>query len=190
MAQRICARCEKCSGTGTCQPCRASGRTGFFLALSEDLKPCPWCKGSACCDRCGGSGKVVLFEPYICVEHSLSTPLSITCAAFTGATWRFIRIPDEVLTLSDDGLLAWVSARVREHYRREGGKCPLYGDITGYRLVQAPGVSVRLDSEGQYVETICEEFAPAKASIQFRNKMLEVRRDGTVKIEAAKREER
>ena len=42
--------------------------------------------------------------------------------------------------------------------------------------MQAPSVSVRLDFEGRYVETRQEDFAPAEGSIQFRNKMFEVRR--------------
>jgi hypothetical protein len=51
--------------------------------------------------------------------------------------------------------------RVRGHYRQEHGQCPLYGEIVGCRLVQAPGVSVRLDIEGRHVETRHGDFAPA-----------------------------
>jgi hypothetical protein len=96
--------------------------------------------------------------------------------------------PGEVLGLGDDELLAWASVKVREPYRQQGGQCPLYGEIMGYRLVQAPGVSVRPDIEGWHVETGQEDFAPAEGSIQFRNKMFEVRRDGTRKIGAARKE--
>jgi hypothetical protein len=161
-----------------------------WATLPKDSKLCPWCSGSTHWGRCGGSGKAVHFEPYICVEHSLSRPVSITLAAFSGAPWRFIRIPDEALALGAAGLLAWVSIRVLEHYRQENGKCPLYGDIEGYRLVQAPGVSVILDTEGRYVEMKREEFVPGTASLEFGNKIIELRRDGTVKIEAVKRQAR
>jgi hypothetical protein len=41
--------------------------------------------------------------------------VSVTLAAFTGAPWRFIEIPDEMLSLGDSELLEWVSIRVREH---------------------------------------------------------------------------
>ena len=62
--------------------------------------------------------------------------------------------------------------------RRNNGRC----------LVQAPGVSVRLDIEGRYVETRQEDFAPAGGSIQFRNKMFKIRRRGTWKVDAAREE--
>lgn len=133
MIRKIYDTCKKCGGIGTCQPCKGSGRSGFFLTLpGVGSKPCPWCKGSACCDRCQGSGKVVAFAPYICAGHSLRVPASITAAAFTGARWTYIGIPDEALMPGKDAQLAWVAARVREHYRREKGKCPLLGGIIGY----------------------------------------------------------
>jgi hypothetical protein len=43
-----------------------------------------------------------------------------------------------------------------------------------------------MDIGGRYVETRHEDFAPAKGSIQFRNKMFEVRRDGAWKIDVAR----
>jgi len=49
-------------------------------------------------------------------------------------------------------------------------------------------VSVRLDIEGRYVETRQGDFAPAGGSIQFRNKMFEIRRRGTWKVDAAREE--
>ena len=49
-------------------------------------------------------------------------------------------------------------------------------------------MSVKPDIEGWYVGTGQEDFAPAEGSIQFRNKMFEVRRDGTRKIGAARKE--
>ena len=92
-------------------------------------------------------------------------------------------------SLSDDELLAWASTRVREHYRQEDGKCHLFGDITGYRFVQAPGVSVRFDIEGRHVETIRKEFVqPWSGRLGVANKMVEVQRDGTWKIDVANKE--
>lgn len=189
MDRKIYKTCEKCGGSGVCQPCKGSGKSGFFLTMpGKDAKPCRWCKGSAHCDMCGGTGKVVKFAPHICVQHSRSAPVSITLAAFSGALWRFIPIPDEVLSLADDDLLAWVSTRVREHYQQENGECPLYGDITAYRLVQAPGVSVRLDVGSRYVETVRKEPAPATATFGVGNKIVEVQKDGTWKIDATEKE--
>jgi len=49
---------------------------------------------------------------------------------------------------------------------------------------------VWLDIVGLNIETIREESTPVTASIQVSNKMLEVRRDGTLKIDAAKKEPR
>jgi len=99
-------------------------------------------------------------------------------------------LPDAVqeASLSGAELMAWVLATVREHFRQEHGHCPLYGEIVGYRLVEAPGVSVRLDIEGRSVETRPEDFAPAASSIQFRNKNFGVGRDGTWKADAVSKE--
>jgi hypothetical protein len=105
--------------------------------------------------------------------------------AFIGEHADWAKRPGNLASI---GLLAWISIRVREPYRQQGGQCPLYGEIMGCRLVQAPGVSVRPDIEGWYVETRQEDFAPAEGSIQFRNKMFEVRRGGTWKIGVAREE--
>jgi hypothetical protein len=79
---------------------------------------------------------------------------------------------------------------VREHHRQQGGQCPLYGEIAGGRLVQAPGVSARLDIDDRQVETVRKEPDPATATVGAGSKMVEVRKDGTLKADAAKKEPR
>lgn len=41
MNRKIYACCERCAGTGICQPCRGSGRSGFFLTLPKESKARP-----------------------------------------------------------------------------------------------------------------------------------------------------
>jgi hypothetical protein len=126
---------------------------------------------------------VSIYEPHSYVETSLKTPLSISLAAFTGLGWRHIAIPDATLALTDSELLAWVSERVRRHYIDEKGKCSLWGDIVGYEFAEAPHVSVHFDIEGKRVEAKAEESTPGSLSLGIGNKMVEVRKDGTVEID-------
>jgi len=73
------------------------------------------------------------FEPYIYVNHSLRTPTSITCAAITGAGWRYLPVLPSILGRSRDAQHGWVVWRVRRHFKENGGKLFLFGNITGYR---------------------------------------------------------
>ena len=82
------------------------------------------------------------------------------------------------------------SRRSREHYRQQGGQCPLYGETVGYRLMQAPGVSVGLGIEGRHAGTVRKEFASVTATLGVGNKMVEERKDGMLKADAAMREPR
>ena len=78
--------------------CKGSRRSGFFLRVPPPTaKTCWRCKASGLCPKCGGAGETEqpthVFKPYIYVEHSLQVPTSIIAAAYTGATWRFLPIP-------------------------------------------------------------------------------------------------
>jgi hypothetical protein len=107
--------------------------------------------------------------PYIHVEHSLLIPESITTAAWTGAPWRFVQMPDWVSRRTRKAQLHWISWRVRHHFRESRGKLFLFGDITGYRLV-FPDHSVMFDIDGKYVETKIGEFMPGSGSISLRRR--------------------
>lgn len=107
--------------------------------------------------------------PYLHVEHSRLFPESITAACWTGAPWRFLRIPNWVQRRTLKAQLHWVSWRVRHHYRESHGKLFLFGYITGYRLVVFEG-SVMFDIHGKYIETKLGEFVPGGGSMSLRRK--------------------
>jgi len=110
MREKANEPCEECGGTGVCRPCKGSGRSGWFhTARWKGSRPCPWCKGSGRCEQCGGSGKTgATFRPYIQVVGSLQRPAS-AIAAITGAPWRFIEIPEDVLKRDEEAQRGWVS---------------------------------------------------------------------------------
>lgn len=152
--ERVMTNCVPCVGGGVCHACRGCGRSGYFLALpGPDAKPCPHCKGSGRCRVCQGSGQVVdwsrSFEPDIHVRTSEQIPRSISCAAITGAGWRYLPIPTEIQEQPHEAQQGWVSERVREHYRESGGECPLFGAITGYAWRYARDQSIHFDIRGR-----------------------------------------
>ena len=119
------------------------------------------------------------FHPYIYVEHSLRRPTSITGAAFTGAPWRFIKMPKRVLSRDVDGQSGWVSWRVRTHFRENNTECLLFGRITGYRWQQTRFGAVLLDIRGRIIGVKQESFAPPSGSITVGNKTVSVDPEGT-----------
>jgi hypothetical protein len=119
------------------------------------------------------------FHPYIYVEHSLRRPTSITGAAFTGAPWRFIKLPKRVLDRPTDGQSGWVSWLVRTHFRENHGECFLFGRITGYRWQRTRDQSVLLDTRGRITGVKHESFAPPSGSITVGNKAVSVDPEGT-----------
>jgi hypothetical protein len=53
--------------------------------------------------------------------------------------------------------LAQVQAVVRSHFSENQGRCPLYGNITGYRFVLSPTESIVLDTDGKGARSILAE---------------------------------
>lgn len=166
-------QCATCNGTGICQPCRGSGRSGNspFWRPENVFTLCSWCRGAKACRQCNGTGNISepQFRPYIHVERSLLMPTSVTVAAFTGARWRFVTIPDHVLSGGEDEQLNWIAERVRAHFRENGGKLLLFGEITRYRWVKTPGVSVMLDTDGNVIEVRHDKFVAGGGSLRLRD---------------------
>jgi len=106
-------------------------------------------------------------------------------AAFTGARWRFIQIPDAILDSDQAVQLGWVQQRCREHYIEAKGVCLCFGQITGYGWRQQEDVSVLLDIEGRVVDAAHTPSTPGRGTLTVGNKSLEVVKDGSLKIDAA-----
>lgn len=186
-------RCVRCQGTGVCPTCKGSGHSGYFLISPTANSPLCWCcKGSGKCDGCGVAGKVLeeeaKFRPHIYVRHSQSVPQPVFAAVFTGAPWRFLKIPATVLLRRDQAQQGYVSWRCRSHYRETQGRCFLFGTITGFEWVKSEKESVILDIRGRVVGSKQEPSVPGTGSLRIGNKSVEVRDDGTLRIEAATKE--
>jgi hypothetical protein len=182
-------KCMKCNATGQCQTCNGSGRSGYFLVdPGKSAKPCWRCHGSCNCDLCQGKGEVTeeVFRPYIYVEHSLRIPTSITVAAFTGATWRFIKIPERVLRREAEAQRGWVAWRVRRHFLQNAGVLFLFGAIVGYRWQRNLLDGIRFDTRGKVIGMAQQSFIPSSGSLTVRNKTVSVIGDGALKISSVR----
>jgi hypothetical protein len=175
-------QCKRCDGTGVCPTCKGTGHSGYFLLPPPSWAPKCWrCHGTASCEMCEGTGEVADVNPWIRVLTSLTRPTSISVAAFTGATWRFLDIPKSVLNRTHDQQSGWVSWRVRTHYKVEEGRCLLFGDITGYRWHFAPGQSIEFDIRGRTRRPTAPSIE-GSASLQFKRKSLSFSQRGQLAI--------
>src|ERR1017187_2404715 len=91
------------------------------------------------------------FIPYINVLRSQLFPQPIFAAALTGAPWRWLRLPDEVLRRGEEAQLGYVRWRCQCHYRATNGQCYFFGRITGFEWIKAPDEVVILDTRGRVV---------------------------------------
>ena len=182
-------QCIKCQGTGVCQPCRGSGRSGNsgFMSRPTYQKPCGWCKGTGKCDCCAGAGKITVcagnnVEPHIYVLGSERVPSPIFAVALTGARWRYLPIPDSVLRRSSEAQLGYISWRCRTHYREKKGICLCFGRIIGYEWVRSRHEAVLLDIRGRVVDPNANPPSPGIATVTVGNKSLSVDVNGKLTI--------
>jgi hypothetical protein len=165
-------QCERCDGTGVCPTCKGTGKSEYFLVKPPSWAPKCWrCHGTASCEMCEGTGEVADYDPWITVLTSLTRPTSISVAAFTGATWRFLDIPKSVLKRTHEQQSGWVSWRVRTHCRFEQGRCLLFGAIIGYRWHFAPGQSTEFDIRGKHRRPT-GPWTEGVASLHYKKRVL------------------
>jgi hypothetical protein len=177
-------QCERCDGTGVCPTSKGTGHSGYFLRQPPPWAPKCWrCDGTARCEMCEGSGEVADYNPWITVLTSLTRPTSISVAAFTGATWRFLDIPKWILQRSHDQQRGRVSWRVRTHYKVEDGQCSLFGAITSYRWHSAPEQSIEFGPRGRTRRPTASS-REGVASLQYKGKTLAISQRGRIAIEA------
>jgi hypothetical protein len=186
-------RCVRCNGSGVCATCKGSGRSGFFLLPPAASSPLCWCcKGLGKCDRCAGTARIAepKFRPRINVRHSQRVPQPIFAAVLTGAPWRFLEIPDAVLRRGEQAQQGYVAWRCRTHYRETQGRCFLFGSITGFEWVRSQRESIIFDIHGRVTAAKQKPSVPGTGSLTIGNKAVELRTDGTLRIDAATREDR
>lgn len=112
------------------------------------------------------------FTPYIRVLHSQLFPQPISAAVLTGAPWRWLQIPDHVLTRTEEAQLGYVKWRCGMHYREMLGTCYLWGEITGYEFIKSPTEVVVLDVRGRVVGKAEQETPSGHGSLRIGNKTI------------------
>jgi hypothetical protein len=98
-----------------------------------------------------------------------------------------LEIPDAVLQRGEQAQQGYVAWRCRTHYRETQGRCFLFGKITGFEWVTSQRESVIFDVRGRVVVAKQKPSVPGEGWMRIGNKAVEVRDDGTVRIDAAKR---
>ena len=112
------------------------------------------------------------FIPYIRVLHSLKVPQPIFAAILTGANWRWLHLPDEVLRRTEEAQLGYVRWRCQHHFREVKGLCYCFGRITGFEFVKAPDEIVVLDTRGRVIGKTEQESPSGHGSLRIRNKTI------------------
>jgi hypothetical protein len=112
------------------------------------------------------------FTPYIRVLHSQTVPQPIFAAVLTGAPWRWLTIPERVLSRSEEAKLGYVKWRCQFHYREVKGLCFCFGRITGFEFVKAPNQIVVLDVRGRVVGVTEQETPSGYGSLRIGNKTI------------------
>lgn len=114
------------------------------------------------------------FVPYINVLHSDRVASPIFAAVFTGAPWRWLSFPDEVLHRSDEAQLGYVRWRCQHHFQETKGQCYLFGRITGFEWIKAPDKIIVLETRGWVVGTAEQESPSGHGSLRIGNKTIPV----------------
>ena len=112
------------------------------------------------------------FNRYINVLHSERVPRPIFAAVFTGAPWRWLSFPNEVLRRSDEAQLGYVRWRCQHHFRATNGQCYLFGKIVAFEWVRAPDQIVVLDVRGRVVGKTEQETPAGHGILRIGNKAI------------------
>lgn len=75
------------------------------------------------------------FKPYIYIETSLKNPTFITGASIFINDLKYINeLPQNILEISREDQVKIIKKISIENYKFRDGKCPLFGEIIGYRF--------------------------------------------------------
>ena len=147
--------CVKCDGTGTCLRCRGCGPRGVLPQTPASHRASlPTLQRQRAVPKLPRRRKAfgADLRPDIYVSTSLSTPTSITIAAITGATWRYLPVPDEIPGWPEEDQVEFVGRMCREHYLEQCGKLTLFGEILGYIYRPRRGVYRSFNIDGRTVD--------------------------------------
>lgn len=146
-------------------------RSACFLRQPESSATACWRrKGTGRCKGCAGKGqtKQPRFKPYVYVEGSRTMPLSITAAAFTGATWRYLFLSANVVARPSAAQRGWVSWRIQTHYRETGagGNASCLGNIVRYWWRLDAKTSIPSDHRGGAIDEPASRKPSAKHRVE------------------------
>jgi hypothetical protein len=80
------------------------------------------------------------FRPHLQVQTERVVPSPIFVAALLTVTrLRIVRLPDLALTANDEARDRIIKPIIINHWRKNGGRVPAFGGITGYVLVSVAG---------------------------------------------------
>lgn len=93
----------------------------------------------------------IVWQPEIYVQSESRRPSSISVAAFAGAGWRYIHVPERVLAKTLKEQFDWVGWCIQDHYQKSKGECFLFGKITGYAYRPRREDYIKFDVGGNLV---------------------------------------
>ncbi len=119
------------------------------------------------------------FTPYIFINHSLQRPTNITAVAFIGIScFKHIHLPEGISGKSLWEQIEIVKDVIEKHYSAKEGKCPLFGDITGYLYFYQKNEWIEFSIDGSVKGYKSGDFAEPKAALKIGSKII---RDGLLK---------
>jgi len=108
------------------------------------------------------------FHQYVFVEIPPgAVQSSFTVAAIAAPALKTIRLPEGLGTKPESEQIQHVADLIRAHFNEHSGKLSLFGDIIGYRFVNAYNESIRLDTAGSVIERLSGHFVGPSGSIQI-----------------------
>jgi hypothetical protein len=108
------------------------------------------------------------FPQYVFVE----TPSGVVRSSFTVAApaLKTISLPEDLAIAPESAQLEYVAELIRARFGERGGKLSLFGDIVGYRFINAYNESIRFDTGGNVIERVDGHFVGPGGAIQIGRK--------------------
>jgi len=111
------------------------------------------------------------FRQYVFVETPAGVVRSsLTVAAIAAPALKTISLPEDLITTPESAQIEYVAELIRAHFGERRGKLSLFGDIVGYRFINAYNESVRFDTGGNVIERISGHFVGPGGAIQIGRK--------------------
>jgi hypothetical protein len=109
------------------------------------------------------------FKPHVYVVTSRNKPSFLAGAALFGRQLKYLPVAEN--TPMDD-----VSAMVRQHYIEMHGRCPFFGEITGYIYFQIIEIGHVMRTDGAIIDLVDHyQLGSARLRLTIRHSQLNVR---------------